>query len=316
MIENPKKEFEELVRYYESSGGDRKSLISQDFASLVINGNRVLHTSSTDGIKIIAKRIESGIEVEIAINEGYISKYPVHMCFGMLPREGKQIIKTRIIAGKKSKVKFISHCIFPNAVNIEHTMDSEVHVEEGATVEYEEVHIHGKSGKIKIVPHSKVYVGKDGEYNSTFIVKTGRAGDIDIDYEIHLDEGAKSKLLSKVYGKYDDRVKAKESMYLRGENSKGLIKTRMVLRDSSKSEVIGEIIGQAPFSRGHVDCMEIIMDKAVAYASPVVRAENPEAKVTHEAAIGSVYKKQLLNLMARGLCEEEAVDVIVGGVLR
>jgi Fe-S cluster assembly scaffold protein SufB len=40
------------------------------------------------------------------------------------------------------------------------------------------------------------------------------------------------------------------------------------------------------------------------------------AKLTHEAAIGSVDKKQIETLMARGLMEDEAVDVVVKGMLR
>lgn len=42
---------------------------------------------------------------------------------------------------------------------------------------------------------------------------------------------------------------------------------------------------------------------------------HPLAKVTHEAAIGSVDKRQMETLMAHGLTPEEAVDVIVKGVL-
>ena len=42
---------------------------------------------------------------------------------------------------------------------------------------------------------------------------------------------------------------------------------------------------------------------------------NPLAKVTHEAAIGSVDKRQLETLMAHGLTPEEAVDMIVKGIL-
>jgi hypothetical protein len=41
-----------------------------------------------------------------------------------------------------------------------------------------------------------------------------------------------------------------------------------------------------------------------------------QAKVTHEAAIGSIDKKQMQTLMARGLDEEEAVKIIVRGILR
>ena len=40
------------------------------------------------------------------------------------------------------------------------------------------------------------------------------------------------------------------------------------------------------------------------------------AKLTHGAATGSVDKKQIETLMARGLMEDEAVDVVVKGMLR
>jgi len=40
------------------------------------------------------------------------------------------------------------------------------------------------------------------------------------------------------------------------------------------------------------------------------------ARVTHEAAIGSVNRQELETLMARGLDEADAVDVIIRGMLR
>jgi hypothetical protein len=62
--------------------------------------------------------------------------------------------------------------------------------------------------------------------------------------------------------------------------------------------------------------MEIVKDRAVAKAIPIVQVNNPGAKVTHEAAIGSVDKRQMETLMAHGLSPEEAVDIIVKGILR
>jgi len=95
-----------------------------------------------------------------------------------------------------------------------------------------------------------------------------------------------------------------------------LIKTRVVLKDEAESEVIGETYGNAPYVRGHLDCMEILNGESVGKAIPIVSVKNEKAKVTHEAAIGSVDKKQMETLMARGLSEEEAIDTIVKGVLR
>jgi Fe-S cluster assembly scaffold protein SufB len=47
----------------------------------------------------------------------------------------------------------------------------------------------------------------------------------------------------------------------------------------------------------------------------MVRVTHPLAKVTHEAAIGSVDHHQMETLMAHGLSPEQAVDLIVGGLL-
>lgn len=56
-------------------------------------------------------------------------------------------------------------------------------------------------------------------------------------------------------------------------------------------------------------------DRAVAKAIPIASVTHPQAKVTHEAAIGSVDRHQMETLMAHGLTPEDAVDVIVKGIL-
>ena len=65
-----------------------------------------------------------------------------------------------------------------------------------------------------------------------------------------------------------------------------------------------------------MDCLEIVRDRAVARAEPIVEVSHPLAKVTHEAAVGTVDQRQLETLMAHGLSPDEAVEVIVTGMLR
>jgi uncharacterized protein len=64
-----------------------------------------------------------------------------------------------------------------------------------------------------------------------------------------------------------------------------------------------------------VDCLEIVRGQATASAVPEVKVSHPEAKVTHEAAIGSVDQRQLEALMARGLTPDDAIERIVLGML-
>ncbi len=49
---------------------------------------------------------------------------------------------------------------------------------------------------------------------------------------------------------------------------------------------------------------------------PIVEVSNAQAHVTHEAAIGSVDNKQLETLLTRGLSEDQAVDLIIQGLLQ
>ena len=74
--------------------------------------------------------------------------------------------------------------------------------------------------------------------------------------------------------------------------------------------------GNAPGARGHMDCTEIVRDNALAQNTPLVIVRDDQAQVTHEAAIGTVNRKELESLLARGLDENEAVDLIIRGMIR
>ncbi|MGE5381616.1 MAG: SufD family Fe-S cluster assembly protein, partial [Methylocystaceae bacterium] len=67
---------------------------------------------------------------------------------------------------------------------------------------------------------------------------------------------------------------------------------------------------------GHVECDSIIMDHAKIGANPRLSAEDPDAVLTHEAAIGKIAGEQVIKLMTLGLNEKEAIDTIINGFLR
>jgi Fe-S cluster assembly scaffold protein SufB len=125
-----------------------------------------------------------------------------------------------------------------------------------------------------------------------------------------------AEIAARVYGHATDEITIRDEMILGGRSARGLIKTRVAVEDDATSEVIGITLGLAEGARGHMDCTELVRDRAVARAEPIVNVQHPLAKVTHEAAIGSVDQKQLETLMAHGLTPDEAVDVIIMGLLR
>ena len=311
------KEYESLLEAYGKAGGNLDALENREVGNLVIHKNKVLSVNEADGIKVKTEETKSGVNIYFLVEEGVKIKYPVHLCFGVLPQEGLQEITLKVEAQDNSEVNVIAHCIFPNAVDVTHKMDADIKIGDNARFSYRETHYHGEFGGIKVIPKAKIRVGKKGVWESTFTLIEGCVGMLDYDFEIFGGEKSTSELLVKVFGKKEDDIRITEKIHLDGKEARGLAKSRLVLIDNAKAVVRGETYGNAPFARGHVDCLEIVNgDGVIARAIPVVYVSDKQAKVTHEAAIGSVDKKQMQTLMARGLNEEEAVDVIVKGILR
>lgn len=309
-------ELDSLMTAFGDAGGDRGVLANRDIAHLFASGNKILSMKNVEGIEVEARETLQGITVKLIVKERVKVENPVHLCFGVLHKRGTQKIKMDVELEKNSFAHFIAHCIFPRAEKVRHIMNAEVEIGEGAEMKYLERHYHGLYGGIEVVPKAVIKVGKNGRYFSDFTLTDGRVGSLEIDYEVDAGDGAIAELTARVFGHADDEIKIKEKVVLSGDSSKGLIKTRVALEEEARAEITGITEGNAPHARGHVDCMEIVKDKATASAIPVVNVTNPLAKVTHEAAIGSVDKKQMETLMAHGLTPEEAVDIIVRGILK
>ena len=58
------------------------------------------------------------------------------------------------------------------------------------------------------------------------------------------------------------------------------------------------------------------MDKASVVAIPEISANDTDANLIHEAAIGKIAGEQLIKLMTLGLTEKEAEEQIVNGFLK
>jgi Fe-S cluster assembly scaffold protein SufB len=310
-------EYQGMVDAYEKAGGARSALLGANAARLVIHRNKVLSTNEVKGIRLETKETETGVNLYFLVEEGRRILRPVHLCFGILPKEGLQEIILKVNAQDNSEVHVIAHCLFPNAVKVIHKMDADIEIGNNAKFDYKETHYHGEFGGIEVIPKARVKVGKGGVWQSTFALSQGLVGKLDYDFEVFCQEKAVAELVVKAYGKGSDDIKVWEKIHLNGVGARGLAKSRLVLSDKAKAEVRGETYGNAPYARGHVDCIELVNGtEAVARAIPIVSVTNGKAKVTHEAAIGSIDRKQVETLMARGLDETEAVDVIVRGILR
>jgi hypothetical protein len=292
-----------------------KVLDNPSTAHLTISHDKVISSQSLPGLNVIPKEIKDGVDIKIVLEEGIVIKNPVHMCFGMLKKEGVQRIILDIDIKPKASIFVIAHCIFPDAVKVQHLMNGKIKVGEHASYTYLEKHIHADSGGVEVVPKARVMLSDYARFKTDFELLQGRVGKIEIDYETTCLAHSIMEMTAKINGSGNDIIKIKESGLLEGEGARGVLTSRVALRQNAQAEIYNKLVATAPFARGHVDCKEIVQDKAIASAIPIVEVKDPKAHITHEAAIGSVDSKQLQTLMARGLSEDEAVELIIQGLL-
>ena len=308
-------ELEPLYAAFRQIGEDPANILNPDTAHLVAHGQRLISQQAIPGVEIQAQGDAEGIHARVVVAAGRIIPHPVHLCFGLFDRFGAQTVDLEVRIEAGAQAHFWSHCLFTIPELARHAMDARIELLPGSRLRYSEVHYHGQSGGIEVLPKARILVGEGAHYQADFSLVQGRVGRLEIDYEVKVGAQASAELLSRVHGRETDTITLNERVHLDGEGARGLLKTRVAVEDRAQARILGATYGNAAGARGHVDCLEIVRDQASASAVPEVRVTHPGAKVTHEAAIGSVDERQIDALMARGLTPSEAVDLIVLGML-
>jgi Fe-S cluster assembly scaffold protein SufB len=309
-------DYKNMLDAYTQAGGTPEIFKDSNIAHLVVHKNKVIGSHLVKGLILEPQETANGVDIKLTVEKGIKIENPVHLCFGVLPKEGIQEINIKAKIEDGAEIKMLAHCVFPNAIKVVHKMSADIEVGNNAFFEYTEVHFHGSTGGAEVIPKAKMRVGKNSRLITNFSLLKGRVGILEIDYDSEIQDNSILEMTAKIYGYGDDKIKIRETGRLIGKSSRGLIKSRVAVKENAQSEVISEINATAPEARGHVDCIEVVQGNALARAIPIVNVTNEFAQVTHEAAIGRVDKKQIETLMARGLEQEEAIDLVIRGMLR
>ncbi|XRP97407.1 SufB/SufD family protein [Methanocaldococcus sp. 16A] len=310
-----KEELMEIIEAIKYTSEKPEEIVHGKGPRMIVKESKIIDVKDAEGIILEGKEEDGKIKAKIIVKKGYKFKQPIHMCFGITEENISQIIDVEIILEEDSAISLMSHCSFPKGKGIKHIMNGVVKIGKNARFSYNEFHYHGMEGDILVKPTVKVEIEEGGVYISNFTLTKGRIGTLDVDQEIIAKKDAIVDIMVRTYAIKDDIVKINEVVKLDGENAKCIMKSRGAAMDNSKITLNLKIEGNAPYSKGHIDCAEIIKGNAEVESIPIVVVRNERARITHEAAIGSVDKKQLETLMAKGLDEDEATEIIVKGMI-
>lgn len=269
--------------------------------------------NSTKNIEIVPKKEKNGIDIIIkpnTINES------VHIPVIISESGIEDLVYNDFYIGENSDVLIVAGCGIhnPSEKKSEHAGIHSFHLEKNAKVRYVEKHIaSGQSGEKIFNPETNIEMKE----NSQMEMETTQLGGVTSsvrETKATLEDNAKLIIKEKVLTSGDEYVKTMFEVALKGENSSVDVISRGVARDNSKQVFYSNVMGENKCF-GHVECDAILMDKAMISSTPVVSANNVDATLTHEAAIGKIAGEQLTKLMTLGLDEKEAEDLIIKGFL-
>ena len=215
---------------YKSINQDPHDLNNPNVAHLTINENKVLARNTVEGLVVDVKELDDGVDIRMELEDNRIIENPVHLCFGVIPKEGVQRIILDVVIGKNSKIALQAHCSFPFAVNVEHIMEGTIHIKEGADYSYTERHVHSDTGGVHVVPKAKVQVDRHASFRTDFELLRGRVGKMNIEYESTVQEYGIVEMTALISGSHDDEINLSEIAILEGEYARAALTSKVAVR--------------------------------------------------------------------------------------
>ena len=271
--------------------------------------------ASTENIEIIPR--EDGQGLTIKIRPGTKNE-SVHIPVVMTKSGLKEVVYNDFYIGEDSDVVIVAGCGIDNCGNQDSQHDG-IHrffVGKGARVKYVEKHYGSGDGKGKRIlnPVTEVYMEDDSQAEMEMVQIKG-VDDTDRVTKAELKVGAKLIVRERLMTHGDQNAVSTYVVNLNGAGSNADVVSRSVARDKSYQKFDAVITGNAPCS-GHTECDAIIMDEGRILAVPGLEANDVDAALVHEAAIGKIAGDQIIKLMTLGLTEEEAEEQIINGFLK
>ena len=271
--------------------------------------------NTTANIDIVSKPDGSGIDIHIKPGTKNES---VHIPVVLSASGLKETVYNDFFVGEDCDVVIVAGCGIDNcgSQDSEHDGIHRFYVGRGARVKYVEKHYGSGDGQGQRIlnPVTEVYQ-EEGSSVEMEMEQIKGVDSTDRQTLAELKAGASLVVKERLMTHGKQNAVSGYQVNLNGPGANADVVSRSVARDDSSQTFNARITGNAPCS-GHTECDSIIMDRGHILAIPSLEANDIDAMLVHEAAIGKIAGDQLTKLMTLGLTEAEAEEQIINGFLR
>ena len=246
---------------------------------------------------------------------GYKTVFPVQACLYLAKARVVQNVHNIIIAEEGSELHIITGCTTASKEEPGlHLGVSEFYIKRGAKITF--TMIHSWNPETAVRPRTAAIVEENGLFLSNYLL---------------LKPVRSLQMYPTARCVGENAVVRYNSILIAGRGSSLDVGSRAILNArGARTEIIsraistggkiiarGDIEGNAPEVKGHLECRGLILqDEGAIHAIPELKGSLPGIDLSHEAAVGKIAEEEVEYLMARGLTRDEATATIVRGFLR
>ena len=274
-----------------------------------------IERKTTTNIEIVTKEDKPGIDIIIKPNTKNESVHiPVILTQGGIT----DVVYNDFYIGEDADVVIVAGCGIHNSTcdTAQHDGIHTFHLAKGAKIKYIEKHYgegEGTGGRI-LNPQTIINLDENASMEMESVQIKGVTSTIRETFA-NMKAGSSLVISERIMTTGDQYAKTVFDVNLAGEASSVHVASRSVAEDNSLQEFISNVKGNAKCF-GHVECDAIIMGNGRVISDPKIEANNVDASLIHEAAIGKIAGEQLIKLMTLGLTEKEAEEEIINGFLK
>ncbi|MBN1381074.1 MAG: SufD family Fe-S cluster assembly protein [Deltaproteobacteria bacterium] len=239
--------------------------------------------------------------------------FPAQACM-YIEKEGfSQNVHNIIIAEEDSELHIITGCATAAHVSSGlHVGISEFYVKKNAKLSF--TMIHHWSEDVAVRPRSAGVVEEGGLFLNNYISMKPVKSLQMYPTTYLMGTGAVARFYSLLVGSPAGELDVGGRVYLSAPETRAEVISRAIT-NGGNIVARGDLIGELPGVRGHLECRGLILKGGSIHAVPELTGKADGVDMSHEAAVGKIAQDEILYLMSRGLTEDEATATIVRGFL-
>ncbi len=233
-----------------------------------------------------------------------------------------QFERTLIVAEEDSYVSYLEGCTAPqrdenqlHAAVVELVALDRAHIKYSTVQNWYPGDVNGKGGIYNFVTKRGLAAGDNSKISWTQ-VETGSAITWKYPSCILKGHGSVGEFYSVALTNNMQQADTGTKMVHIGKNTRSTIVSKGISAGRSQNAYRGlvKILKSASGARNFSQCDSMLMgDKCGAHTYPYIEVKNNTAKVEHEASTSKIGEDQLRYCNQRGICDEEAVSMLVHG---